>query len=53
MNLKQGAPKDAMHAEIIDANSVPQIAPELEAGRELKNEFIDFAIEQSFSQVAR
>ncbi|WP_426989904.1 helix-turn-helix domain-containing protein [Pseudarthrobacter sp. Y6] len=53
MNLKQGAPKDAMHAEIVDENSVPQIAPELEAGRELEHEFIDFAIEQSFSQVAR
>lgn len=53
MNLKQGAPKDAMYAEIVDENSVPQIAPELEEGRELENEFIDFAIEQSFSQVAR
>ncbi|GAA1764425.1 hypothetical protein GCM10009712_11130 [Pseudarthrobacter sulfonivorans] len=53
MNLKQGAPKDAIYAEIVDENSVPQIAPELEAGRELEHEFIDFAIEQSFSQVAR
>lgn len=53
MNLKQGAPEDAMNAEIVDENSVPQIAPELEAGRELENEFIDFAIEQSFSQVVR
>jgi hypothetical protein len=53
MNLKQGAPTDALYAEIVDENSVPQIAPELEAGRELENEFIDYAIEQSFSQVAR
>jgi transcriptional regulator with XRE-family HTH domain len=53
INLKQGAPKDAMYAEIIDANSVPQIEPELEPGGELENEFIDFAIEQSFTQVAR
>ncbi|KQV07075.1 helix-turn-helix domain-containing protein [Leifsonia sp. Root112D2] len=53
MNLKQGAPKDAMHAEIVDENSVPQIAPELEAGRELENEFIDYAIEESFGQVVR
>jgi transcriptional regulator with XRE-family HTH domain len=53
MNLKQGAPQDAMNAEIIDENSVPQIAPELDAGRDLENDFIDFAIEQSFSQVAR
>lgn len=53
MNLKQGAPKDAMQAEIVDENSVPQIAPELDAGGELENEFIDYAIEQSFSQVAR
>jgi hypothetical protein len=53
MNLKQGAPEDAMHAEITDEDSVPQIAPKLEAGPELENEFIDHAIEESFSQVAR
>ena len=53
MNLKQGAPIDALHAEIVDESSVPQIAPELETGREHENEFIDYAIEQSFSQVAR
>lgn len=53
MHLKQGAPLGAMHAEIIDESSVPQIAPELEAGLELENDFVDFAIEQSFSQVAK
>jgi transcriptional regulator with XRE-family HTH domain len=53
MNLKQGVPKDAMHAEIVDENSVPELAPELEVRSELENEFIDYAIEQSFSQVAR
>lgn len=53
MNLKQGAPEDAMHAEVTDEDSVPQIAPKLEEGPELENEFIDYAIEHSFSQVAR
>ncbi|MBG6107383.1 helix-turn-helix transcriptional regulator [Frigoribacterium sp. CG_9.8] len=53
MNLKQGAPKDAMNALYEDEESVPKFAPELEEGSEPTNEFIDYAIEQTFSQVAR
>ena len=53
INLKQGAPQNAMFAEIVDENSIPQIAPELEAGLKLENEFIDYAIEQALSQIIR
>ena len=53
MNLKRGAPKDAMNAVYEDEGSVPKFAPELEEGTEPTNEFIDYAIEQAFGQVAR
>lgn len=53
MNLRQGAPEDMLDADVVDEGSLPQIAPELEAGPELENEFIDYVIEQSFAHVAR
>lgn len=53
MNLRQSAPEDVLDADVVDEDSLPQIAPELEAGPELENEFIDYVIDQSFAQVAR
>ena len=53
MNLKQGAPRGALNAQYENEESVPKFTPELEEGSDLANEFIDYAIEQAFSQVAR
>ena len=53
MNLKRIAPDDKPPVDIVDGDAVPQITPELDARPELENDFIDYAIEESFSQVAR
>lgn len=52
LNLKKAAPEDDTNDED-GPGAVPKIAPELEGLPELENEFIDYAIEESFSQIAR
>lgn len=52
LNLKKAAPEQFTPADG-EAEPAPQIAPELEGLAAIENEFIDYAIEESFSQVAR
>ncbi|WP_162231759.1 helix-turn-helix domain-containing protein [Leucobacter celer] len=53
MNLKRDPSGVVMGSEGIDAGVAPQFDAELDAGSELEGEFIDYAIEESFRQVAR
>ena len=52
MNLRRDAAV-AIVSDNVDGASVPRMALELEPGDGVENEFIDFAIEQAFNQVAR
>jgi transcriptional regulator with XRE-family HTH domain len=52
LNLKKAAPADVVLADG-NLDTVPQIAPELDALPDRENDFIDYAIEESFGQIAR
>ena len=57
MTLKQGAPSEGQGVPPLDDTDVPALDrvldPRLESGPDLTNEFIDFAIEESFTQIAK
>jgi transcriptional regulator with XRE-family HTH domain len=52
LNLKKAAPEQFVPTDG-ETEAAPQIAPELEGLAAVENDFIDYAIEESFSQVAR
>lgn len=52
LNLKKAAPKEDS-SDDASTSEVPQITPELEGLPEIENNFIDYAIEESFGQIVR
>lgn len=53
MNLKQEAQEGSLQVEVVGEAGLPEVARELDSGQVQENEFIDYAIERAFSQVAR